>query len=90
MSNQLIGASIDTAIEALDHAVGLRMARPDEAMINAEFCAGQVKCMLARKSHFLAGESVRELKPLSVRIVLMRIVAVFFRRRRKSVLLQSV
>ena len=57
MSNQLT----DAAIEALDHTVGLRMARPDEAMIYAEVYAGQVKCMLARRSPFLAGESVREL-----------------------------
>ena len=86
MSNQLT----DAAIEALDHTVGLRMARPDEAMINAELCADQIERMLARRSPFLAGEAVCELKPLSVRIVLMCIVAAFFKRRRKSVLLRSV
>jgi len=51
----------DAAIEALDHTVGLWMARPDQAMIDAELCAGQVKCMLARRNPFLASESVREL-----------------------------
>ena len=66
MSNQLNCA----AIEALDPAVGLRMARRDEAMINAELCADQIERMLARRRPFLAGEAVCELKPLSVRIVL--------------------
>ncbi len=57
MSNQLT----DAAIEALDHTVGLRMARTNQAMIYAEIYAGQVKCMLARRCPFLAGELVREL-----------------------------
>ena len=51
----------DAAIEALDHAGCLRLARPDQAMIDAELCADQIERMLARRRLFLARESVREL-----------------------------
>ena len=51
----------DAAIEALNHAIGLRMTRRSQTMFNVELLALFVKDMLARRLLVFAGEAVGEL-----------------------------
>lgn len=51
----------DTAIETLDHAVGLRMTGRNQAMHDTEFLADLIESMFARGFTAFAGETIREL-----------------------------
>ena len=79
----------DSSVEALDHAVGLRMPGWGEPVFDAELGTGDVEGMVSRGSFAGARESIRELKPLSVKTFLITIGATPLSRRRKSVLLTS-
>ncbi len=51
----------DAAVEALDHAVGLRMTRRAQSMFDLQCFASQVKFMLARRRFGCARKAVGEL-----------------------------
>ena len=51
----------DAAVESLDHAVGLRMARRTQAVLDGQFRAAPVECVFSAWRLRLAGEAVGEL-----------------------------
>ena len=57
MSTQLTELPIETP----NPTVGLQVARPDEATMDVELGARQVKCTLARRRHLIGLESICEL-----------------------------
>jgi len=57
----LVDDVADTAVEALDHAVGLGMPGRAQAVLDAQRCAGKVEYMLTRRSLGFAREAVSEL-----------------------------
>ena len=57
----LVDDVADAAVEALDHAVGLRMPGWAQAVLDAQRYAGKIEYMLTRRSFGFAREAVGEL-----------------------------
>ena len=57
---------LDPAVEAFDHAVGLRMRRRGQAVLDAEVGAEQVELVLSRRGAFAqTEETVGEFLPVA-------------------------
>ena len=80
----------DSAIEALDYAVGLKVARRGQTLFDREFCASLVEDMLTSGPLVFGCETVDESAAVVGQDLTLLMAAARTKRRRKSLALASL